>query len=182
MATLDVTVMGAGIFGLSCAYSCARRGARVRVIDPHGIGAGSSGGIVGALAPHTPENWNDKKEFQFQSLLMAQAFWDGVDALSGQSSGYGRLGRLQSVADERARAACVGCFRSLDDAGRAKELRAMGQRELQETFRTAFNRTTTSNNNQWLRRRIVGCMGIEAGAVNLGAGGPGRLSTGWPNL
>lgn len=102
MATLDVTVMGAGIFGLSTAYACARRGARVRVIDPNGIGAGSSGGIVGALAPHTPENWNDKKEFQFQSLLMAQGFWDGVDALSGLSSGYGRLGRLQSIADERA--------------------------------------------------------------------------------
>lgn len=102
MATVDVTVMGAGIFGLSSAYACAQRGARVRVIDPHGIGAGSSGGIVGALAPHTPENWNDKKEFQFQSLLMAQKFWAEVDSLSGLSSGYGRLGRLQSIADERA--------------------------------------------------------------------------------
>ena len=30
------------------------------------------------------------------------------------------------------------------------ELRAMGQKELQETFRVAFRRATTSNNNQWL--------------------------------
>ncbi|WP_412509844.1 FAD-dependent oxidoreductase, partial [Roseovarius sp. SYSU LYC5161] len=61
----DITVMGAGIFGLSCAWCCLKRGARVRVIDPGGPGAGASGGIVGALAPHVPENWNDKKAFQF---------------------------------------------------------------------------------------------------------------------
>ncbi|MBV0913280.1 NAD(P)/FAD-dependent oxidoreductase [Anianabacter salinae] len=102
MARIDVTVHGAGIFGLSIAHACAARGARVRVIDPHGIGAGSSGGIVGALAPHTPENWNEKKQFQFDSLRMAEAFWRGVDALSGLSSGYARLGRVQPVADARA--------------------------------------------------------------------------------
>ena len=78
-----------------------------------------------------------------------------------------------SEADERARAACVACFRSTDDAGRLRELHAMGQRELQETFRTAFRRTTTSNNNQWLRRRIAGCMGIEGSAV-AGAGPAGH--------
>lgn len=90
--------MGAGIFGLSVAYACARRGARVRVIDPRGVGAGASGGVVGALAPHVPENWNPKKAFQLESLLMAESYWAGVDALSGLASGYGRLGRLQPVA------------------------------------------------------------------------------------
>ena len=74
----DVTVMGAGIFGLSVAWACARRGARVRVIDPNGPGAGASGGLVGALAPHVPENWNDKKAFQFESLLMSEGFWAEV--------------------------------------------------------------------------------------------------------
>lgn len=102
LATVDVTVMGAGIFGLCIAYVCASRGARVRVIETHGIGAGSSGGIVGALSPHTPENWNDKKQFQLESLMMAGPFWEAVDALSELSSGYGRVGRLQGVADERA--------------------------------------------------------------------------------
>ena len=71
---VDVTVRGAGIFWLSVAWACARRGARVQVVDPHGDGAGSSGWIVGALAPHTPENWNPKKAFQFDSLMMAQAW------------------------------------------------------------------------------------------------------------
>lgn len=89
--------MGAGIFGLSVAYACARRGARVQVVDPRGVAAGASGGVVGALAPHTPENWNPKKAFQLDSLLMAASHWAEVDALSGQASGYARLGRLQPV-------------------------------------------------------------------------------------
>ncbi|SIT85556.1 Glycine/D-amino acid oxidase [Yoonia rosea] len=102
MATADITVMGAGVFGLSVAYACARRGALVRVIDPYGVAAGASGGLVGALAPHVPENWNAKKAFQFESLIMAEAFWADVAALSGQDVGYARSGRLQPLADARA--------------------------------------------------------------------------------
>ncbi|MCK8463949.1 FAD-binding oxidoreductase [Aliiroseovarius sp. S1339] len=101
MAIVDVTIYGAGIFGLSVAWSCVKRGAKVRVIDPYGVGAGSSGGLVGALAPHVPEHWNAKKAFQFDSLIMAEDYWREVEAASGLSSGYGRTGRLQPVADER---------------------------------------------------------------------------------
>ena len=102
MATVDVTIFGAGAFGLAVGYACARRKARVRVIDPHGVAAGSSGGVVGALAPHVPENWNDKKEFQFQSLDMAAKFWAEVAEVSGKHAGYARSGRLQPLADDRA--------------------------------------------------------------------------------
>jgi glycine oxidase len=101
MTRADVTIYGAGVFGLSIAWACLQKGARVQVIDPHGPGAGASGGLVGALAPHVPENWNDKKAFQLDSLLMAERFWQEVDGVSGLSSGYGRLGRLQPIADER---------------------------------------------------------------------------------
>lgn len=98
----DVTVRGAGIFGLSIAWACARRGAAVQVVDPFGAGAGSSGGLVGALAPHVPENWNPKKQFQLESLLMATDFWATVEAAGGVSAGYGRTGRLQPINDARA--------------------------------------------------------------------------------
>ena len=102
MATSDVTVMGAGVFGLSVAYACACRGVFVRVIDPNGVASGASGGLVGALAPHVPENWNAKKAFQFDSLVMAQGFWAGVEALTGADVGYARTGRLQPLADAHA--------------------------------------------------------------------------------
>ncbi|MCY4179682.1 MAG: FAD-binding oxidoreductase [Litoreibacter sp.] len=97
----DVTILGGGIFGLSIAWACLGRGARVRVIERRGIGAGASGGIVGALAPHVPENWNDKKQFQFDSLIAALDWWPEVEAVSGLATGYQRTGRLQPVPDAR---------------------------------------------------------------------------------
>ncbi len=102
MTTADVTVMGAGIMGLSVAYACAARGARVQVIDPFGVGAGASGGVVGALSPHVPEQWNPKKAFQLQALLMAADWWALVAELSGVDPGYARTGRLQPLADAAA--------------------------------------------------------------------------------
>jgi len=104
LAIAEITVLGGGIFGLSIAWACAKRGAKVRLIERQHIGAGSSGGLVGALAPHTPENWNDKKAFQLDSLLMAERWWSEIEAAGGIDPGYARLGRLQTIADARAMA------------------------------------------------------------------------------
>ena len=99
---MDLTIMGAGIFGLSCAWEAARRGAQVRVIDPGGIGAGASGGLVGALAPHAPETWKPAKELQLQALLGAADWWAAIEAAGGRPAGHGRTGRLQAIEDDRA--------------------------------------------------------------------------------
>lgn len=98
----DATVMGGGILGLSCAWEMARRGARVRLIEAVRIGAGASGGVVGALAPHAPERWTPVKAFQLDSLLSAEAYWAEVAEAGGGAPGYARSGRLQPVADEPA--------------------------------------------------------------------------------
>jgi glycine/D-amino acid oxidase-like deaminating enzyme len=112
MASVDVTVRGAGVFGLSIAWACAARGARVRVVDPLGVGAGASGGLVGALAPHVPEAWNALKQFQFESLVMAGGWWAAVAVAGGVDPGYARTGRVQPLADaaavEAARARAAG--------------------------------------------------------------------------
>lgn len=102
MATPDVVVMGGGVFGLSIAYASARRGARVHLCERAAIGAGASGGLVGALAPHVPELWNPKKQFQLESLLMAGVFWEGVRAASGIDPGHARTGRWQPLPDAAA--------------------------------------------------------------------------------
>lgn len=99
---VDITVMGAGILGLGAAWEMARRGARVRVIEVAHPGAGASGGLVGALAPHVPEQWNAKKAVQLESLFMAEGFWSGVAQAGGVDPGYARLGRVQPLADEAA--------------------------------------------------------------------------------
>ena len=98
----QITIMGAGIFGLTAAWVMARRGASVTLIERERVGAGSSGGIVGALAPHVPELWNTKKAFQLQSLLMAEGFWADVAELGGKDPGYARTGRVQPIADDNA--------------------------------------------------------------------------------
>lgn len=97
---VDLTIYGAGAFGLSCGYEASKRGLRVRVIDPNGVGAGASGGVVGALAPHTPERWDTKKEFQFQSLILSREHWPEVEETGGLSSGYGPVGRVQAIVDQ----------------------------------------------------------------------------------
>ena len=102
MTRHDLTVRGGGIFGLSIAWEAARRGARVRLIETAHIGAGASGGIVGALAPHVPENWNEKKQFQLESLLASEAFFTSAAQATGLPTGYARSGRLQPLADAEA--------------------------------------------------------------------------------
>ena len=102
MTRCDLTVRGAGIFGLAVAWEAARRGARVRLIETQAVGAGASGGLVGAMAPHVPENWNAKKQFQLESLLASETFFASASAASGLSTGYARLGRLQPINDAAA--------------------------------------------------------------------------------
>ncbi len=115
MATgFDVTVRGAGIFGLSTAWALAKRGAKVRVIETASIGAGASGGLVGALAPHAPEKWNPMKEFQFRSLILAESWWREVQEAGGLDPLYLRSGRVQPLADE----AAVALARERIDAAR----------------------------------------------------------------
>ena len=95
----DLTIRGGGVTGLAIAWEAARRGARVRLIETARIGAGASGGLVGALAPHTPEQWTPVKAFQLRALLAAPSFWAGVEAASGLPTGYARSKRWQPIAD-----------------------------------------------------------------------------------
>ena len=99
---VDLTVMGAGAFGLALAWEAVQRGARVQVIDPGGPGAGASGGLVGALAPHAPEAWTPAKALQLEALAMAPGWWAAVAAAAGRDPGYARSGRVQPLADARA--------------------------------------------------------------------------------
>ncbi len=94
----SITVIGAGIAGLSAGWEIARRGHAVRVIEAEATAAGSSGGTVGALAPHAPDSWNPKKQIQLDSLLAAADFWDEVAQTGGTDPGYARTGRVQAVA------------------------------------------------------------------------------------
>jgi len=100
---VDVAVVGAGIYGLSCARACARRGMRVVVFERDRIGAGASGGVVGALSPHPPAAWNAKKQFQLDALVAAEARWREVAEIGGVDPGWARIGRVIPLATPGAR-------------------------------------------------------------------------------
>ena len=103
MTAVDVEIHGGGIFGLAIAWSCRRLGATVRIVESRRIGAGASGGPGEALAPHAPDGWNSRKQFQLESLLMAKAWWGDIRESSGIDPGYCRSGRLQPVPDRLGR-------------------------------------------------------------------------------
>jgi len=103
-----IVVMGAGVTGLSLAWELARRGAPVRLFEAAHPGAGASGGLVGALAPHAPDGWTPAKALQLRALALAPGFWAGVAAAGGVDPGFARPGRVQPLPDagavDRARA------------------------------------------------------------------------------
>ncbi|MEP3049708.1 MAG: FAD-dependent oxidoreductase [Roseibium sp.] len=90
----DLAIAGAGIFGLSVAHAAIKAGLKTIVLEAKHVGAGSSGGLLGALMPHMPARWNPKKEFQFQALASLKDYIQALETDTGESCGYKRLGRI----------------------------------------------------------------------------------------
>lgn len=101
--TSDILVIGAGAWGLAAAYGALRAGRSVRILEAGQPGIGASGGLVGALSPHVPDQWNPKKQFQFEALDAGQQFWRRIAEISELPTGYGRLGRIVPIKDEASR-------------------------------------------------------------------------------
>lgn len=100
----DIAVVGAGIVGLWTALLAARQGLGVVLIEKRSVGGGASGGPMGALMPHQPNNWSAKKQFQLDGLLTLPDMIAEVEDITGLSAGYRRCGRLMPIRIERKRA------------------------------------------------------------------------------
>jgi glycine/D-amino acid oxidase-like deaminating enzyme len=94
----DIVVVGGGIMGLWAALVAGRAGLGVAVLERDAIGSGASGGLLGALMPHTPDRWNAKKQFQFDALLALEPAIRRLEGETGLSAGYRRTGRLIPLA------------------------------------------------------------------------------------
>ncbi|WP_422372994.1 NAD(P)/FAD-dependent oxidoreductase [Hoeflea sp.] len=99
----DLLVVGAGVAGLWLSLKAARAGLSVMLVERDRIGAGASGGFLGALMPHSPERWNEKKEFQFRALVDLESEISALESETGLPSGYRRVGRILPLHSERAR-------------------------------------------------------------------------------
>ncbi|MBB3649990.1 glycine/D-amino acid oxidase-like deaminating enzyme [Rhizobium sp. BK619] len=93
-SSCELLVVGGGIMGLWAAVHAERRGVDTIIADAGRLGAGASGGLLGALMPHMPDRWSDKKQFQFDALVSLEAEIATLEAATGLSAGYCRSGRL----------------------------------------------------------------------------------------
>ena len=97
--TADVLVIGGGVFGLSVAHACAAVGLRVTLAEAQRIGAGASGGIVGALCPHRAEHWRPFKQFQLDALTSLPGRMAALLDQTGTDPGYRQVGRVTPARD-----------------------------------------------------------------------------------
>ncbi|WP_037076613.1 NAD(P)/FAD-dependent oxidoreductase [Neorhizobium vignae] len=93
-ASADLVILGGGVMGLWAAVKAERLGIRTVLVDSGRLGQGASGGLLGALMPHMPDKWNDKKQFQFDALLSLEDEIIELEAETGVVCGYRRSGRL----------------------------------------------------------------------------------------
>jgi len=90
----DLAVIGGGVVGLWCAYFAAKAGLRIAIFEAKTIASGASGGLLGALMPHMPTQWYEKKQFQFDALIDLEGLTKQLDGESGLDCGYARVGRV----------------------------------------------------------------------------------------
>ena len=91
---MPLLIVGGGIMGLWAAVKAERLGIDTLLVEAGRLGGGASGGLLGALMPHMPDRWSDKKQFQFDALVALEAEIAGLEAETGLSGGYRRCGRI----------------------------------------------------------------------------------------
>ncbi len=93
-ASAELIILGGGIMGLWAAVKAERLGIETLLVEAGTFGQGASGGLLGALMPHMPDKWNDKKQFQFDALLSLENEIAEIERVTGMACGYRRSGRL----------------------------------------------------------------------------------------
>ncbi len=106
--TVDLLIIGGGIMGLWAALFARRAGLGVHLADAGPVGGGASGGLLGALMPHMPDRWSDKKQLQFDALVSLEAEIARLEAETGLSAGYRRTGRLIPLGKPHLRTIALG--------------------------------------------------------------------------
>ena len=97
---MTITVVGAGIVGLSVAYELASRGAVVRIVEARGAGLGATRASAGILAPYIEGHSEALRALGVAGLAEYDEFVARVSADAEHEVEYRRNGTLQVARDE----------------------------------------------------------------------------------
>ena len=97
MTAYDIVIVGGGVQGLWIARCAVQAGLTAAVVEARTCGAGASGGMLGALMPHVPTGWSEKKQFQFEALTGLGAEAATLTEETGIETGYVPCGRAMPV-------------------------------------------------------------------------------------
>ncbi|QQM31505.1 FAD-binding oxidoreductase [Martelella lutilitoris] len=97
----DLVVIGGGIMGLWAAYHAEKAGIETLLIDRDALGSGASNGLLGALMAYMPDQWDEKKQFQFEALAALEGQLRLLEEETGLQTGYRRSGRVMPLYQER---------------------------------------------------------------------------------
>jgi glycine oxidase len=97
----DVVVVGAGIVGLACAWSVARRGGSVAVLDRASPAAGATRVAAGMLAPVGELQYGEEQLLRMtsQGAAMYAEWVERLEAETGAEAGYVAHGALHVALD-----------------------------------------------------------------------------------
>jgi len=99
--SFDVVVVGGGVIGLACAWRLAQRGAEVAVLERGRAGDGATRVAAGMLAPVGELTFGEPEllELTLAAAGLYPEFVAELEAATGQSTGYERLGALHVALD-----------------------------------------------------------------------------------
>ena len=101
MTAYDLLVVGGGVQGLWVAREAVAAGLSTVLVDAKLIGGGASGGLLGALMPHVPVGWSEKKQLQFEALVELEELVGQLEDETGLATGYNRCGRIMPIRTPR---------------------------------------------------------------------------------
>lgn len=119
---MTITIVGAGVVGCAIAHELASRGARVRVLDGRGPGAGATRASAGILAPHIEGYDPVLHALCVRSLAMYDEFVRRVMHDADLQVEYARTGTLQVALTSDEAARLEQTARTLSGAGVEYEL------------------------------------------------------------
>ncbi|RMD85705.1 MAG: FAD-binding oxidoreductase [Candidatus Dadabacteria bacterium] len=91
----DITVVGGGIIGLSCAYTLAKNGLKCILIEQSTFGGRCSSASLGALWPSSPLRLSAYTEAHWESLRIFPEMAKELEETSGMKINYQRCGSLK---------------------------------------------------------------------------------------